>query len=151
VKYLLTGFLATALVLPAQSPTYQQRVDAVRKIPGFVALWDFVKGDGGRFAAWQAKGDRHDFRLDAVNYVRDYWGEGRAATYDDFPLLGRGPFGEAIRIRQETDKDLRPVLLIPRDRVQGSGPDLKGPGAVGVDGGLGYPRRWKSRHCRDLA
>ena len=128
MKNLVTGLLVAALALSAQSPGYQSRVDAVRKIPGFVALWDFVKRDGGRFAAWQAKGDRHDFRLDAVNYVRDYWGEGRMATYDDFPLLGRGPFGEAIRLRQETDKDLRPVLLIPRDRIQGSGLDVKGPG-----------------------
>ena len=108
MKNLVTGLLVTALALAAQSPGYQQRVDAVRKIPGFVALWDFVKRDGGRFAAWQAKGDPHDFRLDAVNYVRDYWGEGRVATYDDFPLLGRGPFGEAIRLRRRWIDALRP-------------------------------------------
>ena len=153
MKNLVPGLLVAALTLSAQSPGYQQRVDAVRKIPGFVALWDFVKRDGGRFAAWQAKGDRHDFRLDAVNYVRDYWGEGRLATYDDFPLLGRGPFGEAIRLRQETDKDLRPVLLIPRDRVQGSGlgAGREGSGTIGVDAGMGDPRRGKSCHCRNLA
>jgi hypothetical protein len=28
----------------------------------------------------------------------------RAATYADFPQLGRGPFGNAIRIVKETDE-----------------------------------------------
>lgn len=131
MKRFLSGLLATTIGLVAAPPdslNYQQRVEAVRQIPGFVALWDFVKRDAGRFAAWQAAGDRHDFRLEAVNYVRDYWGAGRKATYEDFPLLGRGPFGEAIRLRQETDTDLRPVLLVPRERVQDSGLDVKGPG-----------------------
>ena len=39
------------------------------------------------------------FPLDAGNYVHDCWGEGRTATSADFPLIGSGPFGEAIRIR----------------------------------------------------
>ncbi len=107
---------------------YQRRVDEVRKTPGFVALWDFVKRDGGRFDAWKAPGDTHDFRLDAVNYVRDYWGQGRAATYDDFPLLGRGPFGQAVRFVKEADADFRPCLLVPRERLHDSGLDVKGPG-----------------------
>ena len=131
MKGFLLGLLATAVGFaapPSDLLNYQQRVDAVRQLPGFGALWDFVKRDAGRFAAWQAPGDRHDFRLDAVNYVRDYWRAGPRATYQDFPLLGRGPFGEAIRLRQETDKDLRPVLLVPRERLQDSGLDVKGPG-----------------------
>jgi hypothetical protein len=102
-------------------------------MPGFVALWDFVKREGGgvgtgRFDAHQARGDRHDFRLDAVNYVRDYWNQGRAATYEDFPLLGRGPFGQAIHLKAESDGDFRPCLLVSRQRLHDSGLDVKGHG-----------------------
>jgi hypothetical protein len=106
-----------------------RRVEAVRRTPGFVALWDFVKrSQDGRFDAWQSKGAQTDLRLDAVNYVRDYWNEGRAAGYDDIPLLGRGPFGEAVEFRAESDRDFRPVLLVPRVRFHGSRLDVKGPG-----------------------
>jgi len=122
-------FVLSGLAVLAQDlAEYKRRVDAVRGTPGFVALWDFVKrGVGGRFDAHQAKGDTHDFSLDAVNYVREYWGEGRAATLDDFPLLGRGPFGQAVRIRKELDNGFRPCLLVPRERLHGSGLDVKGP------------------------
>lgn len=54
-------------------------------------------------------------------------GRGRTATYADFPLLGGGPFGEAIRIRQETDATFRPFLFVPRARLHDSPIDLKGP------------------------
>ena len=115
-------------VSPSAGDEYRHRISHVEKIPGFVALWDFVKRDPqGRFAAYQAPADRHDFSLDAMNYVREYWGEGRAATYDDFPLLGRGPFGQAVLIRQEKDSDFRPVLIVPRERLHDSGLDVKGP------------------------
>lgn len=104
-------------------------MDVVRHIPGLVAFWDFVKREeGGRFAAWQAKGDRHEFHLDAVNYVRDYWDAGRPVAYDDFPLLGRGPFGQAVLFRREDDPTFRPCLLVPRARLHGSGLDVKGSG-----------------------
>lgn len=109
---------------------YRRRVNLVKRMPGFVALWDFVlrEPEGARrFAAHQPKGDPYDFRLDAVNYVKEYWDQGRAATYGDFPLLGRGPFGEAIQIRAEEDPDFRPCLLAPRARLHGSGLDAKGP------------------------
>ena len=136
VPALLLQFAAMTAVLaapPASNQiTYRRRVDEVRRMPGFVALWDFVKREAGgagtpRFDAYQARGDRHDFRLDAVNYVRDYWNQGRAATYDDFPLLGRGPFGQAIQLKTERDADFRPCLLIPRQRLHDSGLDVKGP------------------------
>jgi hypothetical protein len=100
----------------------------VRGTPGFVALWDFVKRSGGKFAAHQAKGDNRDFSLDAVNYVREYWGEGREASYNDFPTLGRGPFGDAVEFREEPDVTFRPCLLIPRERLHDSELDVKGPG-----------------------
>jgi hypothetical protein len=96
-----------------------------------VAFWDFVQREAGgdrRFTAHVPPGAGNTFALDAGNYVRDYWGEGREATYADFPLLGRGPFGQAIRLRKETDATLRPLLLVPRARLQDSALDIKGAG-----------------------
>jgi len=119
--------LLLAAQLEAQH-TYEARIDAIRKTPGFVAFWDFVRKDGERFAPYQAKSGKADLRLDPVNYVLDYWGEGRAATMADFPLLGAGPFGEAVQFRAEIDANFRPVLLIPRKRIHDSGLDVKGPG-----------------------
>lgn len=100
-------------------------------MPGLVAFWDFVQRESGgsrRFTAHTPTGSTHDYALDAGNYVREYWGAGREATYDDFPLLGRGPFGEAIRIRRETDPDVRPYLCVPRARLHDTPLDIKGPG-----------------------
>jgi hypothetical protein len=111
--------------------TYAARVAAVTGNPGCVAFWDFVQREAGgdrRFTAHVPPGAGNTFALDAGNYVRDYWGEGREATYADFPLLGRGPFGQAIRLRKETDATLRPLLLVPRARLQDSALDIKGAG-----------------------
>lgn len=118
------------LALPAAAQmTYEQKVDLVRRTPGFVALWDFVKkAPDGRFAAHQAQGERHDLALDAVNYVRDFWNEGPAATYADFPLLAEGPFGQSVQFRHETNPNFRPVLLVRRERMHDSGLDAKGKG-----------------------
>lgn len=127
-RVLVLGAAACACVFAGSADSREKRVRAVTRTAGFVALWDFVDRVDGRFTAHQARGDRHDFRLDAVNYVRDYWAEGRAATYDDFPMLGRGPFGQAVRIRKETASDFRPCLLVPRERLHNSGLDAKGPG-----------------------
>ena len=99
--------------------------------PGCVAFWDFVKRepDGAhRFTAHVPPGATNEFPLDAGNYVRDYWGEGREASYADFPLLGRGPFGQAIRIRKEEDATFRPFLFVPRARLHDSPIDIKGAG-----------------------
>jgi hypothetical protein len=106
-----------------------KRVARVTGIPGCVAFWDFVKReDGGarRFTAHVPAGTAHDFALDAGNYVRDYWGEGREAAYADFPLLGRGPFGQAVQIRRESDPNFRPFLFVPRNRLHDSPIDIKG-------------------------
>ncbi|MFZ4764378.1 MAG: hypothetical protein ACOYMN_05445 [Roseimicrobium sp.] len=107
------------------------RVATVMQTPGCVAFWDFVKreSDGPqRFTAHVPTGATNDFPLDAGNYIKDYWGEGREATYADFPLLGRGPFGNAIRIRKEEDKTFRPFLFVPRERLHDSPIDIKGAG-----------------------
>ena len=127
--------LCTALVTVAfaSDPTrpYADRVTAVTSTPGCVAFWDFVQREPAgahRFTAHVPPTAKNDFPLEAANYIRVYWGEGREATYADFPLLGRGPFGQAIRIRQETDATLRPFLYVPRVRLHDSPIDLKGAG-----------------------
>ena len=119
------AFIAATL---AASPA-ADRVATVTGTPGCVAFWDFVQRepDGARrFTAHVPTGATNTFALDAGNYIHDYWGEGRTASYADFPLLGRGPFGEAIRIRKETDPTFRPFLFVPRARLHDSPIDLKG-------------------------
>ncbi|MGC4048521.1 MAG: hypothetical protein QM757_02260 [Paludibaculum sp.] len=124
----VVAFLLSAPLMPAADTQARKRVQQVTSTPGFVALWDFVEKDAeGRFKAHQPPGATADFHLDAINYVHDYWHQGRPATYADFPLLGRGPFGQAIQIRQETDPDFRPCLILPRDRLHDTALDVKGP------------------------
>jgi len=63
--------------------------DVVRSTPGLVAFWDFdLRESSGneRFIAHVPSGSSDNYPLDAANYVRDYWGEGRQATYADFPI-----------------------------------------------------------------
>jgi hypothetical protein len=115
----------------ATTSTYEQRVATVMNTPGCVAFWDFVKREQNgarRFTAHVPKGATKDFALDAGNYIKDYWGEGREASYADLPLLGRGPFGQAIRIRKEEDATFRPFLFVPRERLHDSPIDIKGAG-----------------------
>lgn len=123
-------FLACSLV-PSLfgADARQQQVSEVTRIPGCVAFWDFVARETGgehRFIAHVPPGSPTDYPLDAENYVRDYWGEGKPATYADFPLLGRGPFGQAIGLRKETDRTFRPVLVVPRARLHDTPLDIKG-------------------------
>lgn len=109
-----------------------ERVDMVTGMPGFVAFWDFVQREPTgerRFTAHVSEGITDDYALDAGNYVREYWGEGREVDYTDFPLLGRGPFGQAIQIREETDPSLRPYLVVPRSRLHDTPLDIKGKNA----------------------
>jgi hypothetical protein len=112
---------------------YRRRVDAVLRVPGLAAFWDFVKRDGasGRFDAHQTRPGHaaSDYTLEVVNYVREYWNEGRPAVPGDVPTLGSGPFGGAIGVRAESDPTLRPLLLIPRARLHDTPIDVKGPGA----------------------
>lgn len=134
MRLLLSGLAFNAglgLTLPAANSTYEQRVAAVTRLPGCVAFWDFVKREPGgqhRLTAHVPAGAANDYPLDAGNYVKDYWGAGREAAYADFPQLGRGPFGNAIRILQETDANFRPFLFVPRARLQDTPLDIKGAG-----------------------
>lgn len=119
-------FLSLLATLPLLA---ENKVATVAQTPGFVALWDFVKREPGgdqRFTAHVPPGATNDFPLDAGNYIRSHWGKGPEATYADFPLLGRGPFGNAIRIRAEKNPDFRPFLFVPRKRLHDSPLDIKG-------------------------
>jgi len=115
----------------AAAELHQQRVRTVMDTPGCVAFWDFVKREpegARRFTAHTPPGAADDFPLDAANYVNEFWGEGREATYEDFQRLGRGPFGQAIRIVREADPTFRPFLFVPRERLHDSPLDIKGAG-----------------------
>jgi hypothetical protein len=119
-----------ALPVATGGGTYSQRVAVVTNTPGLVAFWDFVtrEAKSQRFVTHVPIGATNDFALDAGNYIAQFWGEGREATYADFPLLGRGPFGQAIRILNERDDSFRPFLFVPRSRLHNSPIDIKGAG-----------------------
>ncbi len=124
-----TLFILMSLLSPALSAA--DPVAIVVKTPGLVAFWDFVKREPGgarRFTAHVPAGSPKDYPLDAASYIKNYWGTGREASYADFPLLGRGPFGNAIRIINETDPDFRPFLFVPRSRLHDTPLDIKGAG-----------------------
>lgn len=107
----------------------EDRTKIVRRTRGFAALWDFgLRDASGRFDAWKAKGESADLRLDFVNYVRDYWKEGRAAAADDFRVVDDGPFGHAVELPVVSAPDFRPLFLIPRERLSGSRIDVHGAG-----------------------
>lgn len=74
------------------------------------------------------RGRRPIIRLTLRTTSRSTGGTGREATYSDFPLLGRGPFGDAIRIVKETDPNFRPFLFVPRSRLHDTPLDIKGAG-----------------------
>lgn len=134
---IILSFLAFATTVAGaeaagrRTSTCVQRVAAVTNTPGLVAFWDFVKREPQgprRFTAHIPLGATNDYALDAANYIQDFWGAGREATYADFPQLGRGPFGNAVRIRKEDDPDFRPFLLVPRSRLHDTPLDIKGGG-----------------------
>ncbi|WP_372897888.1 hypothetical protein [Stieleria sp.] len=128
-------FLATVFILTVSASIRAEDLESKRQTvantPGLVAFWDFVKREPGgehRFTAHVPGGSSTEYPLDVANYVKDYWGQGRAASYADFPLLGRGPFGQAVRIRKETDPNFRPFLFVPRSRLHDTPLDIKGDG-----------------------
>ena len=112
---------------------YQRRVQCVRQTPGLAAFWDFVqREDGpngsGNFLALTAQGDEHRYLLEPHNVSLDYWRDGAKATLADFPLLGRGPFGQAIQFHAPKAQNDLPVLEVPRAVLQDTPLDVKGPG-----------------------
>ncbi len=130
MRSLLLLAVAAPLAMPA-ADTAAERAALVTATPGLVAFWDFVRREAAgdhRFTAHVPAGSPTDYPLDAGNYIKDFWGSGREATYADFPLLGRGPFGQAIRIVKESDPDFRPLLLVPRARLHNTPLDIKGAG-----------------------
>ncbi|ODS86184.1 MAG: hypothetical protein ABS46_01385 [Cytophagaceae bacterium SCN 52-12] len=129
---------ASCLAAYAQKKTsaaevYRRRVDAVRAVPGLAAFWDFVQredgaGGKGKFVAvTDVEGERR-FPLAPRNISRDFWNDGDEATLADFPLLGRGPFGQAFQIRKPRAQHDLPVLLVPRTDLHNTRIDVKGPG-----------------------
>ena len=134
MKRITSLVLAVLLVPPAAlaaADTAAERVATVMNTPGCVAFWDFAKREpdaAHRFTAHVPPGATNDFALDAANYIKLCWGQGREASYADFPLLGRGPFGQAVRICKEADATFRPFLLVPRSRLHDSPIDIKGAG-----------------------
>lgn len=66
--------------------------------------------------------------LEPRNISRDFWREGDAATLADFPLLGRGPFGQAVQFREPKEISDLPVLMVPRSALHDTPLDIKGPG-----------------------
>jgi hypothetical protein len=125
MRSLLLGLACWPLL---RADPYADRVATVTSIPGLVAFWDFTKREapGARFTAHVPAGAKHDYALDAGNYVRDLWSQGPAASYADFPLLGSGPFGQALRIKAEPNPDFRPLLFVPRARLHDTPLDIKG-------------------------
>ena len=117
-------YAIAAMLLAPQLAICQSQPDIARasvtSTPGLVAFWDFAKReqDGARrFTAHVPAGAKTNYPLDTANYIKYYWGAGREASYADFPQLGRGPFGNAIRIIKESDPDFRPFLHVPRSRL----------------------------------
>lgn len=138
LRYCLSLFATVCIggVLCAQvqeAAEYQRRVDKVTGVPGLAGFWDFVARDEqGRFVARTASkgaaGAAVAYPLEAWNYVKPYWHEGRDATYEDFPLWGRGPFGQGVVFRNEADRSFRPTLVLPREQFHGGPIDVGGPG-----------------------
>ena len=112
---------------------YQNRINKIQKTPGLAAFWDFVKredgiGGSGRFSAYTSKGDSRPYILEPHNISRDFWLDGPEASMADFPLLGRGPFGQAVQFTNPDSLNNLPVLLVPRKELNDSPIDVKGPG-----------------------
>lgn len=111
----------------------QERIDLVRQIPGLVALWDFVH----RRDSWQTHnpfvsipGDSGGqiYELEPRNISLDFWHQGPPGTLADFSLLGRGPFGQAVRFEDPLSQAHLPVLAVPRKHLHDSALDIKGKG-----------------------
>ena len=117
---------------PTAASEYRRRVELVTGIPGLAAFWDFVERDGGtggdgHFLARTAVAGERRYPLMPWNISRAFWNEGKEATMADFPLLGRGPFGQAVQFRDPRRLDDLPVLMVPRKLLHDTPLDVKGP------------------------
>ena len=127
------GHVAKAGERVKAAEVYRQRVEAVRAVPGLAAFWNFAeREDGltgsGRFVALTDRENERLFPLVPHNISRDFWNDGTEATLADFPLMGRGPFGQAFKIGKIKGQNDLPVLLVPRSDLHDSRIDVKGPG-----------------------
>ena len=118
--------------LSAAAAEYRRRIDLVTGIPGLAAFWDFVEREGGtsgdgHFLARTAVAGERRYPLMPWNISRTYWNEGEEATMADFPLLDRGPFGQAVQFRDPKRIDDLPVLMVPRKLIHDTPLDVKGP------------------------
>lgn len=120
----------------------------VLQTPHLVAFWDFVQRepDGQhRFTAHVPSNSPTDYPLDAANYVKDYWGEGREATYDDFPLLGRGPFRASDSYPQRKGCNVSAVLVHSSLATARHAAGHQGRWGIGDRRRVGDSRKWQSR------
>lgn len=113
--------------------SYEKRVQLLRTTPGLAAFWDFVlREDGtngvGKFKAYTAQGDDHSYILEPINISREFWKVGDSATMADFPLLGYGPFGQAVQFKSPKNINDLPVLMVPRHQLHDTPIDVKGSG-----------------------
>lgn len=106
MKHLILAFLTLFGIYSDASAGLADQHEAqhqkVLETPGLVAFEDFVKRepDGSqRFVAHVPHDSPTNYPLDASNEAKEYWGKGREASYADFPLLGRGPFGQPRHCR----------------------------------------------------
>ena len=111
----------------------QARVHRVKQIPGLVALWDFVERRNSwetdkPFVSIPGESGGQVYELEPRNISLDFWNEGPKTTLADFKLLGRGPFGQAVRFEDPLSKDNLPVLSVPRNKLHDSALDIKGKG-----------------------
>lgn len=114
------------------SKTYTERISLVRETKGLAAFWDFgLREDGvsgnGKFLAYTSKADKHLYVLEPRNISKEFWHDGPEATMADFPLIGTGPFGQAVQFKAPKNINDLPVLMLPRASLHNTPIDVKGP------------------------
>lgn len=121
------------VAMPPSRTSYERRVELVRGIPGLAAFWDFVQRENsrdgrGNFIAYTSVSGEKRYPLQPQNISRLFWKDGEEASLNDFPLLGRGPFGQAVQFHSPKALNDLPVLLVPREVLHDTPLDVKGPG-----------------------
>jgi len=111
---------------------YVGRVKEVRDIRNLVAFWDFVErvddsDVSSHFVSTHREAPKHKYELQPTNISLDYWLEGSQPTMEDYPLLGRGPFGQAVGFSDPISPTELPMLAVPRKDLHDTPLDIKGP------------------------